>query len=88
MQNPLYELAKLTSEHLKTTDYSNVIDRELSRLFCDDLDLVLDHQLPEQISEERQVRALNYAPIVLGKNMPSTLTDLYQGARNAFGHVR
>jgi len=89
MQNPLYELAKLTSEHLKTTDYTNVIDLELSKSFCDDLDSVLEHLLPEQISsEERQVRALKYAPIVLGKSVPSKLTDLYKAAKNAFGHVR
>lgn len=88
MQNPLYKLAKLTSEHLKTIEYSKVVDLELSKSFSNDLDSVLDCLLPEQTSDERQVRALNYAPIVLGKNVPSKLTELYNAARNAFGQVR
>jgi len=88
MQNPLYELAKLTSEYLKTIEYSKAADLELSKLFSKDLDSVLDCQLPERISDERQVRALNYAPIVLGKSVPSKLTELYNAAKNAFGQVR
>jgi mannose-6-phosphate isomerase-like protein (cupin superfamily) len=88
MQNPLYKLARLTSEHLKTTDYSQVVGTELSKSFSNDLDSVLDRLLPEQVSDERQVRALNYAPIVLGKNVPSKLTELYNAARSAFGQVR
>lgn len=88
MQNPLYKLAHLTSEYLKTASYSNDSDLELSTSFSNDLDSILNHELPEQVLDERPVRALKYAPIVLGKHVPNTLTELYHAARDAFGQVR
>ena len=88
MKNPLYDLAKLTSEHLKNSNHSKAIDYELSQSFANDLVSIQNCILTEQISDERRVRALSYAPFVLGKNVPSGLTELYNAARNAFGQVR
>lgn len=88
MQNPLYKLAQLTSKHLKTREYSSTSDRELALSFAKDLESVLARLLPEQTSIEGPVRALNYAPIVLGVTLSSKLTSLYDAARNAFGQVR
>lgn len=88
MNSPLYELAKLASKHLEAAEFPDVADLELAASFSNDLDAVLDCQLAEQTSDERQVRALNWAPIVLGKSVPSKLSDLYNAARTAFGQVR
>ncbi len=88
MNNPLYNLAKKTSEYLKSFPPSESIDLELSTSFANDLDSIENNVLPENISNERQVRALSYAPFVLSENVPSHLVELYNASRNAFGQVR
>ncbi len=88
MQNPLYKLAQLTSEHLRKMDCSKVIDHKLSHLFADDLDNVSVCVLHEKTPGERRVRALSYAPLVLGQSVSVELAELYNAARNAFGQVR
>jgi hypothetical protein len=88
MQNSLYSLAQHTRDHLRRTDFSNVFDFELAQSFANDLDWALNVTLPEQILEGHPVRGLYNAPLVLGKNVPDELTDLYGAARNAFGQVR
>jgi len=88
MKNPLYDLAKLTSEHFKSFNHSKTIDIELSQSFANDLDSIQNCVMTEQISEERQVRGLSNAPYVLGKKVPSILTKLHSAAQNAFGQVR
>lgn len=87
-KNPLYDLAKLSRDHLRKTQYSKTADIQLAQSFANDLDSVLDCTLPEQTTGEQTVRALNYAPIVLGMDVPNELFALYNAARSAFGQVR
>ena len=87
-QNPLYKLAELSRDHLRNTKYANDADSKLAQLFSHDLDSVLLSDLPEQAFEERSVSGLRHTPDVLGANVPDTLLELFEAARNTVDHVR
>lgn len=86
--NPLYRLAKLSRDHLEKAQYSSETDFSLSQLFANDLNSILESDLSEIIKPERAVRGIQYAPIALGSNVPSDLSEIYCASKEAFGYVR
>ncbi len=87
-ENPLYNLAELSRNHLRNTEISRNADSKLARAFADDLDSALQNELPEQTFEKRSVKGLKHAPEVLGARVASDLFELHLAARNAFDYVR
>lgn len=99
MQHPLYTLAQLTSQHLRKANYANANDLQLATKFADDLDSVShtsltqalvkpSSEVAEKTPTNRLVRALKYAPVVLGQAVGSQLNALYNAACHSFGQVR
>ena len=86
--NPLYKLAKISRDHLRAMQCSNDTDFSLAQSFANDLESTIESDLPVQFKRERTVRGLEYAPIVLGADVPDDLSEIYGAAKEAFGHVR
>lgn len=87
-ENPLYNLAELSRNHLRISKFAGVSDSKLARVFAHDLDSVLQSELSEQTFEKRSVKGLRHSPGALGASVPANLLKLYQAARNAFDCVR
>lgn len=86
--NSLYELAKISRDHLREAQYSNDTDLSLAQLFANDLNSVLESNLSAKIQPEKAVRGLRYAPIALGSNVPSGISEIYSASKEAFSYVR
>jgi len=86
--NPLYKLAKISRDQLREAPYSNDTDFSLAQSFASDLNSIIESDLSEQIKPEGAVRGLQYAPIALGADVPSGLSEIYKAAKEAFVHVR
>ncbi len=86
--NPLYNLASVTRDHLRKAIFSDSSDGRLAESFASDLEQVLGGSLPEQMPGEKEVRALRYAPILLGREFTEELGALTEASRDAFGQVR
>ena len=87
-KNPLYHLAELSRNHLRSANFAGEADAKLARAFANDLDSVLQIEMPEQTYENRFVNGLRHAPDVLCANVPGYLLKLYQASNNAFDYVR
>jgi mannose-6-phosphate isomerase-like protein (cupin superfamily) len=90
IENPIISLAKETSKYLgnisSETSLSSIEQTQLA--FAKDIEAVHQKRLPEQWFKESEVRALRFAPKLIGNQGESKLKSLYTAARNAFGVVR
>ncbi len=85
---PLNQLARATSEHLRQIIYENNEDAALSRNFADDLERVANASLEPQNGQGAPVRALKFAPIVFDTAHEHEISELMSLASSAFGLVR
>jgi hypothetical protein len=86
--NSLRNLARVTRDHLRKATFPDSGDGQLAESFASDLEHVLGGSLPKQMPGEKEVRALRYAPIMLGRDIPEEFVALTEASRNAFGQVR
>ncbi len=84
----LRALARSTGKYLRAGASAAGVDRDLARIFADDLAQLADAPLGERFPGETDVRALAFAPRVLGRPAAPGLEDLTRAARAAFGLVR
>ncbi len=85
---PLNQLARATSEHLRQISYENNEDAALARNFADDLKRVANASLEPQYGQGAPVRALKFAPIVFDTAHENEISELMSLASSAFGLVR
>lgn len=88
IMNVIYDLARATSEHLRSLNGTSEADSRVLQEFANDLAQVTTRKLPVQISVEEPVRALKYAPLVLGQKPDANLQALFTAACTSFGCMR
>ncbi len=84
----LRELAREASSVLRATTFADQADRRLALTFAEDLAQLVDAPLAEQFPGDPEVRALSFAPRVLGESPAAGPGALGRAARAAFGLVR
>lgn len=85
---PLFALARATSDHLTRQRFATAAETALARAFADDLGAHASNSRPTSRSgAEPIVPALRFAPQLLAENHEA-LADLLAAARAAFGLVR
>jgi len=89
-QNPIVNLAKETAKYLDNLSSSikSPERRSIQLAFAKEIEAVCKKDLTEQWLPESEVRALRFAPQLIGHRTPSQLAPLYQASRKAFGWVR
>ncbi len=89
-QNPIINLAEETAKYLNniTSEESSSQRGSVQLAFAKDIAAVCEKDLPEQWITESEVRALRFAPQLIGIQGNSKLASLYEASRKAFGFVR
>lgn len=86
--HPLYDLASETAKHLKASKSLAKDDYEVASAFSHALGSLGNVALPDQSGTGAEVRALRYAPLVLGTQPRPEHRSIFETACRAFGLVR